>query len=55
MMYNMSDVTVNISDAEGFGLSCLESLACEVPVIVNMTRWSSRTSNRSEKIFSEWV
>ncbi len=37
VLYNMADVTVAISDAEGFGLSCLESLACETPVIANMT------------------
>jgi glycosyltransferase involved in cell wall biosynthesis len=37
LMYNMSDCTINISDAEGFGLSTLESLACETPIIVNMT------------------
>mgnify|MGYP003646566108 FL=1 len=36
-IYNMADCTVNISDAEGFGLSTLESLACGVPIIVNMT------------------
>tara|TARA_R110000824_G_scaffold185889_1_gene366961 strand:+ start:1559 stop:2830 length:1272 start_codon:yes stop_codon:yes gene_type:complete len=36
-LYNISDILVNISDAEGFGLSCLESLACERPVIVNKT------------------
>lgn len=36
-MYNLADVTVNISDAEGFGLSTLESLACGTPIIVNMT------------------
>jgi glycosyltransferase involved in cell wall biosynthesis len=36
-LYNMSDVTVNISDAEGFGLSTLESLSCGVPIVVNMT------------------
>ena len=28
---------INVSDAEGFGLSTLESLACGTPVIVNMT------------------
>ena len=33
----MADCTINISDAEGFGLSTLESLACETPIIVNMT------------------
>jgi glycosyltransferase involved in cell wall biosynthesis len=36
-LYNIADVTVNISDAEGFGLSVMESLACETPCIVNMT------------------
>jgi len=36
-MYNIADCTINISDAEGFGLSTLESLACETPIIVNMT------------------
>ena len=36
-MYNMADCTINISDAEGFGLSTLESLSCETPIIVNMT------------------
>ncbi len=37
LFYNLADCTVNIADAEGFGLSTLESLACETPVIVNMT------------------
>ena len=36
-MYNMADCTINISDAEGFGLATLESLSCETPIIVNMT------------------
>jgi len=36
-MYNIADVTVNISDAEGFGLGTLESLSCGTPIIVNMT------------------
>jgi glycosyltransferase involved in cell wall biosynthesis len=36
-IYNMSDCTLNISDAEGFGLGTLESLSCETPIIVNMT------------------
>ena len=35
--YNMVDVTVNIADAEGFGLGTLESLSCETPIIVTMT------------------
>ena len=35
--YNMVDVTVNIADAEGFGLATLESLSCGTPIIANMT------------------
>jgi len=35
--YNIADCTINISDAEGFGLATLESLSCETPIIVNMT------------------
>ena len=35
--YNAADCTVNIADAEGFGLATLESLACETPILVNMT------------------
>ena len=37
MLYNRADCTINISDAEGFGLSTLESLSCGTPIIVNMT------------------
>ena len=36
-MYNAAHFTINISDAEGFGLGTLESLACGTPIIVNMT------------------
>jgi glycosyltransferase involved in cell wall biosynthesis len=36
-MYNLADCTINISDAEGFGLATLESLSCNTPIIVNMT------------------
>ena len=36
-MYNVADCTVNISDAEGFGLATLESLSTGVPIIVTMT------------------
>ena len=37
MMYNLADCTINISDAEGFGLATLESLSCGTPIVVNMT------------------
>ena len=36
-IYNMADCTINISDAEGFGLATFESLSCETPIIVTMT------------------
>ena len=36
-VYRSIDYTINISDAEGFGLATLESLACGKPIIVNMT------------------
>tara|TARA_R110000803_G_scaffold111758_4_gene180214 strand:+ start:108 stop:1361 length:1254 start_codon:yes stop_codon:yes gene_type:complete len=36
-IYGLADCTINISDAEGFGLATLESLSCETPIIVNMT------------------
>jgi glycosyltransferase involved in cell wall biosynthesis len=36
-LYNLADCTINIADAEGFGLATLESLACETPIIVTMT------------------
>ena len=35
-LYRASDYTINISDAEGFGLATLESLSCGSPIIVNM-------------------
>lgn len=36
-LYNAADLTINISDAEGFGLATLESLSCGTPILVNMT------------------
>ena len=36
-MYNIADCTINIADAEGFGLATLESLSCATPIIVTMT------------------
>lgn len=37
MLYNAADVTLGVSDAEGFGLSTFESLACGTPIMVTMT------------------
>ena len=36
-LYSAVDCTINIADAEGFGLGTLESLSCETPIIVTMT------------------
>jgi glycosyltransferase involved in cell wall biosynthesis len=37
LLYNRADCTINVSDAEGFGLATLESLSCGTPIIVSMT------------------
>ena len=37
ILYNISDCTLNISFAEGFGLSTLESMFTKTPIIVNQT------------------
>lgn len=36
-LYNIADVTINISSNEGFGLSIAESIVCGTPVITNVT------------------
>ena len=36
-LYNLADCTINIADAEGFGLSTLESLYCGTPIIATVT------------------
>jgi len=35
--YNLADCSLMVSDAEGFGLSALESLNCGTPIIATMT------------------
>ena len=35
--YNIADVTVNIADAEGFGLATLEAMQCGNPIIAAKT------------------
>jgi len=51
LMYNLADCTINISDAEGFGLATLESLSCETPIIVNMTGGLQEQVTDGEKWF----
>lgn len=46
-MYNVADVTINIASNEGFGLSTIESLSCETPII------TTRTGGLSEQIDNE--
>ena len=36
-LYNLADVTINLSDNEGFGLGTAESLMAGTPIIVNVT------------------
>jgi len=37
VLYNLSDVTLNMTSNEGFGLSTAESLAAGTPIVVNVT------------------
>lgn len=50
LVYNSVDCTVNISDAEGFGLGTFESLACEIPIIVNMTGGLQEQVTKLDKV-----
>ena len=36
-LYNMSDLTINVSSAEGFGLASAESIMAGTPILVNCT------------------
>lgn len=51
MMYNMADCTLSASDAEGFGLSTLESISCETPIVVTMTGGLQEQVTDGEKWF----
>jgi len=37
LMYNLADVTINVSSNEGFGLSVAESIMAGTPIIANVT------------------
>ena len=37
LIYNTSDITINIASNEGFGLATAESLMTGTPIIVNVT------------------
>lgn len=36
-LYNIADVTINLSSNEGFGLGTCESIICGTPIVVNVT------------------
>ena len=55
LMYNMADVTVSASDAEGFGLSTLESLNCGTPIIVPRTGGLQEQVTDGEEIFGVMI
>ena len=50
-MYNMADCTINIADAEGFGLATLESLSCGTPIIVTKTGGLQEQVRKGTKTF----
>jgi len=52
-MYSAADVTLGISDAEGFGLSTFESMACETPIIVTMTGGLQEQVTKTDKVSLE--
>jgi glycosyltransferase involved in cell wall biosynthesis len=37
LLYNIADVTINLASNEGFGISTLESICAETPIVVNVT------------------
>jgi len=49
--YNLADCTINVSDAEGFGLATLESLSCGTPIIVTMTGGLQEQVTDGEEFF----
>ncbi len=51
LLYNMADCTINIADAEGFGLSSLESLSSGTPVVNTMTGGLQEQVTDGEKWF----
>lgn len=51
LLYCVADCTINVADAEGFGLATFESLACETPIIATMTGGLQEQVTDGEKWF----
>ena len=51
ILYNTIDCTISVSDAEGFGLSMLESLSCAKPIICTMTGGMQEQVTDGENFF----
>ena len=50
-LYNIADCTINISDAEGFGLATLESLSCATPIIATLTGGLQEQIKSGDELF----
>jgi glycosyltransferase involved in cell wall biosynthesis len=55
MVCNMADCTLGISDAEGFGLSTLESLACGTPIIVTNTGGLQQQVTKLDEVTHDFI
>ena len=55
IMYNISDVTINIASNEGFGLSTLESVMAGTPIIATNTGGLSDQMFHSDGSRGEWA
>ena len=52
-IYSAADCTINIADAEGFGLATFESMSCGTPIIVTMTGGLQEQVTFVEKVTHE--
>lgn len=54
-LYNIADITVNIASNEGFGLSTLESLMTETPILATDTGGLSDQMYGDDSVVGEWA
>ena len=53
-MYNLSDVTINVASAEGFGLATLESIMAGTPIIISKTGGLVDQVLTPDNTYGEW-